>query len=167
MAISVRQLVGAVVVSFCAGSLVAPAFTQAQPAGQTPQATATPSQPTFMLVEFMKVGDGKEDAWMKLEQETWKPMHALRVKDGSIRSWAAIAQYVPGDESDGPVVATVTTFRGWPDPTKTDWTALYKQVRPQGNFAAMVQQTEAARKIVRSEIWQVLDQTEPTTSGTK
>lgn len=120
-----------------------------------------------MLVEFMKVGDGKEDAWMKLERETWKPMHALRVKNGSIRSWAAIAQVLPGDESDGPVVGTVTTFRGWPDPTKTDWTALYKQAHSAGNFEAMALQTEAARKIVRAEIWQVVDQTEPTAAGGK
>jgi hypothetical protein len=105
-----------------------------------------------MLVEFMKVGDGKDADWLKLEQETWKPMHALRVKDGSILSWAAIAQALPGDESDGPVVGTVTTFRGWPDPTKTNWPALFTQAHPQGNIEAVMQQTGAARKIVRAEI---------------
>jgi hypothetical protein len=45
------------------------------------------------------------DDWVKLEQE-WKPLHELRVKEGSMVSWAAIAQSMPGDESNGPVYAT-------------------------------------------------------------
>jgi hypothetical protein len=102
-----------------------------------------------------------------LERETWKPMHELRVKDGGIQSWAAIAQFVPGDESNGPIYGTVTTFRGWPDPTKTDWMGLIKKVHPQAQPDAIFKQTEDARKIVRSEIWQVLDQTNPSTMAGK
>ncbi len=98
---------------------------------------------------------------MKLERETWKPMHEMRVKDGSILSWAVIDQAMPGDESNGPVVATVTTFRGWPDPTKTDWDGLVKKAHPQTQPETIFTQTEAARKIVRSEIWHVIDQTTP------
>ena len=94
-------------------------------------------------------------------------MHALRIKDGSIASWAVIAQALPGDESHGPVLATVTTFRGWPDLTRADWPALLKRAHPDGIIDTVMQRTEATRKIVRSEIWQVLDQTNPATSGGK
>jgi hypothetical protein len=118
-----------------------------------------------MVVEFMKVAEGKEQAWLKLERETWKPLHALRVKDGGIKSWAVLAQAMPGDESNGPTLATVTTFRGWPDPTKTNWTDLMKKAHPQGNVDSLFQQTEDARRIVRSEIWHVLDQTDPANIG--
>lgn len=105
---------------------------------------------------------------MKLERETWKPMHEMRVKDGSIVSWAAIDNHVPGDESDGPIVATVTTFRGFPDPTKTDWAALIKKAHPQTKPETIFEQTEAVRRIVRSEIWHVVDQTAPPpNSGTR
>ena len=118
-----------------------------------------------MLVQFMKVAEGKEDAWLKLERETWKPMHALHVKDGGIKSWAVIAQAMPGDKSNNPTLGTVTTFQGWPDPTRTNWTDLMKKAHPQGNADSLFQQTEDARRIVRAEIWQVLDQTDPTTMG--
>ena len=64
----------------------------------------------------MKVPEGKEENWLKLERESWKPMHALRMKEGLIQSWATIAQVLPGDESNGPVYATVTTFRGMAGP---------------------------------------------------
>jgi hypothetical protein len=120
-----------------------------------------------MTVEFMKVPDGKEEAWLKLERESWKPMHALRMKDGLIQSWAAIAQAVPGDESNGPVYATVTTYRGWPDPTKTNWQSLLQKANPQADVSALFNQTEAARKIVRREVWQVLEQTDPPVAGTQ
>jgi hypothetical protein len=165
MQVSGRQLVGAVIVSFSVGTLSMPLQSQGQASGQTPPASAA-AQPTFMLVEFMKVAEGKGDAWLKLERETWKPMHALRVKDGSIKSWAVIGQAMPGDESNGPTLATVTTFRGWPDPTKQNWTELIKKAHPQADANSVMQQTGEARSIVRSEIWHVLDQTEPAMRGT-
>ena len=68
---------------------------------------------------------------------------------------------MPGDESNGPVYATVTTFRGWPDPTKTDWAGMLREGQSRRDGNALMQQTGAARKIVRSEIWQVLEQTDP------
>jgi hypothetical protein len=166
MSISVRQLAGAVVVSFCVGAFIAPVLTQTQ-GGAAAHAPSVAKQPTFMVVEFMKVPDGKEEAWLKLERENWKPTHALRVKEGLIQSWSVIAQAMPGDESNGPVYATVTTFRGWPDPTKTDWSGMLRKANPKSDGAALEQQTGAARKIVRSEIWQVIDQTDPAPSAIK
>ncbi len=165
MTISVRQLTGAVVVSFCVGAFMSPVWTQVQGTAKPAQPPPAPAgQATYMAVEFMKVPDGKEDAWLKLEREAWKPTHALRVKEGLIQSWSVIAQTMPGDESNGPVYATVTTFRGWPDQTKTDWMGMLQKANPRGDGSALMQQTGAARKIVRSEIWQVLEQTDPATA---
>src|SRR4051812_34458516 len=166
MSISVRQLAGAVVVSFCVGAFIAPVLTQTQ-GGAPAQAPAAAKQPTFMVVEFMKVAEGKEDAWLKLERENWKPTHALRVKEGLIQSWSVIGQAVPRDESNGPVYATVTTFRGWPDQGKTDWAGMLRKANPKSDGAALEQQTDAARKIARTEIWQVLEQPDPPVNGTK
>ena len=166
MVISVRQLTGAVVVSFCVGAFMTPVWTQAPGGAPRAQASTATKQPTYMTVEFMKVPEGKQDEWLKLERE-WKPMDELRVKDGSIVSWAAIGQAVPGDESNGPVYATVTTYRGWPDPTKMNFEELVKKAHPQGDVNALMQQTTAARSMVRTEIWQVLEQTDPPVMGTR
>jgi hypothetical protein len=166
MMISVRQLTGAVVVSFCVGAFITPVGTQVQGGAQTgPASAAVAKQPTYMLVQFMKVPEGKMDDWVKLERE-WKPLHDLRVKEGSMLSWSAIAQAMPSDEANGPVYATVTTYRGWPDPTRLNFEELFKRAYPQGDLDAMSQRTQSARSIVRSEIWQVLDQTEPRAMGT-
>jgi hypothetical protein len=166
MTVSFKQLTGAVVVSFCLGAFIAPVWTQVQETTR-PQATSgAAKQPTFMIVDFMQVPAGKQEDWLKLERE-WKPLHALRVKDGSIQSWAAIAQWMPGDESNGPVHATVTTYSGWPDPTKMNLEKLFKQAHPQGDVNALIQRTESARRMARTEIWQVLEETEPPIAGTR
>jgi len=128
MTFSIRQLIAAVVVSFCIGAVMVPVATQG---GQSNPAPAAANQPKFMVVEFMKVAPGKLGDWVKLERETWKPIHEMRVKEGAIVSWASIAQVMPGDESNGPIAAAVTTFRGWPDPTKDNYEALIKKVHPQ------------------------------------
>lgn len=168
MTISARQLAGAVIVSFSVGAFVTPVWTQAGGSAQpAPAPAAAATESTFMMVEFMKVVDGKEAEWSKLERESWKPMHNIRVKDGKIKSWAAIAQWMPGDEANGPVYATVTTHRGWPNPTNTGWPDLFKKAQGKGDFDTLVQQTESVRKIVRAEIWQVLDQTDSPATGTK
>jgi hypothetical protein len=164
MTFSVRQLIAAVVVSFCIGALLVPVATQGEQANQDPAAA---NQPKFMVVEFMKVAPGKMNDWVKLERETWKPIHQTRVKEGAIVSWASIAQVIPGDESNGPLAAAVTTFRGWPDPTKDNYGALIKKVHPQTPPDTIFNQAEDARKIVRQEIWQVIDETTPRNSGTK
>jgi hypothetical protein len=158
MTFSVRHLIAAVVVSFCIGALVVPVATQE---GQSNPAPAVTNQPKFMVVEFMKVAPGKMGDWVKLEREIWKPIHETRVKEGAIVSWASIAQVMPGDESNGPIAAAVTTFRGWPDPTKDNYEALIKKVHPQMQPGTIFTQAEDARTIVRQEIWHVIAETTP------
>jgi uncharacterized membrane protein YoaK (UPF0700 family) len=53
MSISVRQLAGAVVVSFCVGAFIAPVLTQTQ-GGATAQTPSAAKPPTYMVVEFMR-----------------------------------------------------------------------------------------------------------------
>ena len=54
MTVSVRQLIGAVVVSFCVGAFITPVWTQVQgEAKPAPSAPAAAKQATYMTVEFM------------------------------------------------------------------------------------------------------------------
>jgi hypothetical protein len=155
MTFSVRQMLAAVVVSFASGALVEPAGTQGKPS-----AAASP-QPKFMVIEFMKIAPGKFGDWAALERDTWKPVHQRRVQEGAIVSWAALAQVMPGDESNGPIAAAVTTFSGWPDPTKDNYPALLAKVHPQRKADTIFTQAEDARRIVRQEIWHIIDETTP------
>jgi hypothetical protein len=69
----------------------------------------------------------------------------------------------PGKMGDW--VKLVTTFRGWPDPTKDNYETLIKTVHPQTPPDTIFGQTESARKLVRQEIWHVIDETSPRSSG--
>ena len=44
---------------------------------------------------------------------------------------------------------------------------LAEKANPQADVNALFNQTEAARKIVRREVWQVLEQTDPAVAGTQ
>ena len=44
---------------------------------------------------------------------------------------------------------------------------LAKMAHPQGDVNALMQQTQSARSMVRTEIWQVLEQTDPPVMGTR
>ena len=163
MTFSARQMIAAIVVSFAIGGFAVPVATRGGQADPAPGS----SQPKFMVVEFMKIAPGKFGDWATLEHETWKPIHQRRVKDGAIVSWAALAQVMPGDESNGPIAAAITTFSGWPDPTKDNYPALIEKVHPQLTADSIFTQAEDARKIVRQEIWHVIDETSPPSSGSK
>ena len=134
MTISVRQLTGAVVVSFCVGAFMTPVWTQAPGGAQARQGRRY--QAANLHDGGVHEGARGEDGRVAQVGTGWKPMHELRVKDGSMVSWAAIGQAVPGDESNGPVYATVTTYRGWPDPTKMNFEALAQKAHPQGDVNA-------------------------------
>jgi hypothetical protein len=63
MNISVRQLIGAVVVSFCVGAFITPVGTQVQGAAKPAQSPPPAAkQATYMQVEFMQVPEGKKQA---------------------------------------------------------------------------------------------------------
>jgi hypothetical protein len=125
-----------------------------------------PKQPTYMLVQFMKVPEGKMEEWVKLERE-WKPLHELRVKEGAMLSWAAIAQGDAGRRSERAGLRHGDDLSRMADPTQLNFEELFKRAYRQGDMNAISPRTQSARSIVRSEIWEVLDQTEPPATGTK
>jgi hypothetical protein len=162
--LTARHLVVAVAASFLVGVAVSPVLTDAPSSAnaQQPTAQAKPdSRPTYMVISYIRINPGQEDAYFKAESEGWKPIHNLRVKEGRIQSWAVLGQVIPGDESDGPIYAAVTTYREWPDLPRIDWVGLAKRALPQSpDFGALAARTAAARTIVRREIWEVIDQTD-------
>ena len=51
------------------------------------RATPVMAQGPFVTVDYMKVAPGQEDAYLQLEQKTWKPIHEARIKAGNALAW--------------------------------------------------------------------------------
>ena len=50
-------------------------------------ATPASAQDRYVTVDYMKVAPGGDDAYLQLEQKTWKPVHEARVKAGNAAGW--------------------------------------------------------------------------------
>ncbi len=141
--------VGVLVASaFLAGTFVPVAWTQQGPIQGTGD---------YVVVNYMRVPQGKEPDYVALERGVWKASHEARVRDGNLKSWSLLQTRFGGTE-DPYSFATISTYSKWDDLNVTMQDYLRK-ANPGKDMAELQRQTQAAREIVRTEVWRVIDQT--------
>src|SRR2546425_8053105 len=146
MRIGIPLLTTATAGAFLAGSLSSAAFTQAQ----------QPQRPSVYVVNFMKANPAKVQEYLKLEQETWKPVHQERIRAGQMRSWALYnVQYPYGTSLEYDFV-TIDTYASLAD-AERDISAVFAKVHPSAPLSDIGSRTEAARSLVRGEVWSRID----------
>jgi hypothetical protein len=141
-----------IILSFVAGTLV--------PTGRAQQGTHKP--PKYIEVDYMKATPGHEDEYVRLEQEQWKPIHQERIKQGKLHSWYLFGvRYPSGSEAKYDFV-TVNTFEqfGQMENPYSDLSTLVPKVHPGINLEDFGNRTTKARDIVRTEMWELIDQVE-------
>lgn len=117
-------------------------------------ATAAWSQPQpgpYYYATFFKVPQGKGDAYIKMEKETWKPIHEYRKKQGEIISWAIYAVDFSGEGSPYNYVA-VELFENLPKMDGGNYEQAMKTVHPKRTIEEITKTTLDARVAVRSEM---------------
>lgn len=138
-------------VSFLAGTATSVALSQG--AGQ-----AAPA-PTFVQVDYMKVAPGQADAYLRLERETWMPIHRERIRRGQLRSWALFqVRYPYGTENEYDFVV-VNAYDSLMQ-AGLDLTDVFARVHPNMPLDTLAQRTFAARNLVRGELWHRLERLE-------
>jgi hypothetical protein len=137
-------------VSFLAGTLAPIAMTQ-------------PSDPKYVRIDYMKVDPYKTNSYLKMEREIWKPIHQQLVNDGKIRSWSLYEVRFPQGDNLEYGYLTFTIFNKFQDlETENDFTVftdVLKKVHPKRTPAALEVNTLDNRKLVRSEVWKLVDNT--------
>lgn len=125
-------------------------------------ATGSPLCGQWARVDYMKVEQGKESDYVQLERNFWKKIHAERLKAGIIVSWGLWAVDFPsGTEADYNFV-TVNMYDSfeklgvdqYPD-------SLVSSAYPNGQGEYAMNQTPAARKLVRTEVYWLVDRIGP------
>lgn len=118
---------------------------------------ASPSEPApFLQVDYMKVGPGGGSDYVSLEQDIWKPVHQARLDAGTIASWGLWQMNLPGGTSQPYSHATVTGFQSMADmPGYPE--GVWKEVHPDKNVDEIAKQTYAARDLVQTELWELVD----------
>jgi len=132
--------------AFLLGTFVNTGFTQ--------QAAATP---TILEVACMKVDPLKDDEYVKLEHDLWKPVHQERIKQGRMRSWTMYeVRYPSGSqrECDYRVVNTYNSLADIDKPVAD----IFTKIHPGVPISEVVRRTITGRDLRNSELWYQVDQ---------
>ena len=141
-----------IVSSFLAGTLV-----------NTGRAQTSPRKPPkYIQVDYMKVQPANEGDYMKVEQEGWKPIHQDRIKQGKLHSWYFFGVDFPSGTEAKYNYVTVNTFDQWSqiENPYADLGTMVQKAHPGTNVDDFFARTSKARELVRSEMWELIDQAE-------
>ena len=141
-----RFLVPALIpTAFLLGTFVNTAFTQ--------QAAANP---TVVEVGCMKVDPLKNDDYLKLEHDIWKPMHQERIRQGRMRSWTLYEVRYPAGSQRECDYRTLNTYNSLAD-TDRPIADIVAKVHPSMPMAELVRRTVSGRDFARGELWYQVD----------
>jgi len=125
--------------AFLLGTLVNTGFTQ--------QAAATP---TIVEVGCMKIDPLKEEEYLKMEHDLWRPVHQERIKQGHMRSWTSGSK----NECD---YRTVNVYNSLADMERPIG-EVFTKVHPNVPLAEVGRRTITARDFRTGEVWYQVDQ---------
>lgn len=115
---------------------------------------APPSK--YMEVDLMHPAAGKTADYIKMEKETFLPLHNERVKMGILKGWGLYEKIMPVDTRMEYEYVTVNYYD---DLNKfgDGYTESVKKVFPQKNMDTMFNETTAIRTMVQSGIWKLVN----------
>jgi hypothetical protein len=134
--------------------VVRPALTEAQ----------TQSPPQYAVFEFMKIELGKAADYRKMERDIWMPIHRERIKQGLIKSWTLWGMRFPGGTAREYDAIAITTYDKFANVENSYPPELFKKAHPKMTDEERNARTTATRKMIRTELVVLLDQTQPTSS---
>ncbi|KJF44071.1 hypothetical protein [Draconibacterium sediminis] len=107
----------------------------------------------YVVVEYFNVKPDGHLKYLEAEQKIWKPMHQERIKQGIIVSWNLYAVEFTGSADSYNYVA-ITTYNN-PKTLENPWNAeIPAKVHPNMGLSEILDRTNKAREIVRSELYQ-------------
>jgi hypothetical protein len=118
-----------------------------------------PTMSEYIHVNFMKTPNGKEEEYVKMEREIFKPIHAADVASGGREDWALYSRMAPyGSQFDYNFI-TVDMHGNLDQLMSTQSEALWKQVHPDKNIEDLFDKMVNLRSLVRQETWKLVAQT--------
>ena len=107
----------------------------------------------FFEISYMRSAPGKTAAYENLEKNVFKTLHAERKSQGAITAWAFWQLVYPASGIRDYDYVTVNGINDWDKFINSDYGDIYKKVFPSGDINKLTAQTQAARTIVKTEVW--------------
>jgi hypothetical protein len=101
---------------------------------------------------------GSRSAHVKAEKEIWDPVHAARIKDGKMLAWVVAAKILPWGANEPFHDVTVDLYESLESYlTNRSPMPYFEKAHPSKNLDEMMDQTNAASTLVKSEVRLILD----------
>ncbi len=118
--------------------------------------TASTAQPKIAYIGYMKPEPG--GGYANLERRFWKPLHQERVNRGILRSWTLYQVRFPAGTEKEYTFFTIQLYDKF-EHLETQYPAgIWEKVHPNVKEDDIGMRTNAARKMVRTEVLNLLDQ---------
>lgn len=111
----------------------------------------------YVSLDFMKVAPGKDSAYVKMEKEVWLPIHKERMKLGIIKDWGLYEKIMPYDSRSDFDYVTGQFFDDINSLVDAKYMEAFTKAYPGQDPGKFMQNTEDNRKLVRNELWKVVD----------
>lgn len=129
-------------------------YTPVQGAHTDEAPNAPPSK--YMQVDLMHPAAGKTEDYIKMEKETFLPLHKERINMGILKGWGLYEKIMPVDTRMDYEYVTVNFYDdlnklndGFPESAK--------KVFPQKDLNALFNETAAIRTMEQSSVWKLMD----------
>jgi hypothetical protein len=114
---------------------------------------APPSK--YIQVDLMRPAAGKTADYIKMEKETFLPLHNERIKMGILKGWGLYEKLMPVDSRMEFEYVTVNYYDDL-NKMSEGYAESVKKVFPQKDMNAMFTETEGTRTMVQSGIWKLM-----------
>lgn len=111
----------------------------------------------YIQVDYMKVPEGGDQAYMDIETQVWKKMHKVRQKAGKIDAWGMYSVRYPYGTKEPFNYTTANFMSSW---KQTGMGIDMEDAKAAGlseDGANIMKKTLKARSLVSSELWERVD----------
>jgi len=111
----------------------------------------------YMVMNHMNVGSGYEFEYQMMEDEVARPLHELRMANGTMVGWELNTLIIPGGVSLGHNFSTIDYYERLEHMEFGFTQELIRQTHPGTNINEVFEHIDRTRDLVRSEVWELVE----------
>jgi hypothetical protein len=111
----------------------------------------------YVQVDYMTPVPGKEAQYVKMEEDTFRPIHKQRMNLNALKGWALLGKILPGDSNDPAPYVTINFYDNFDGMIDSKYTEATKKAWPTQDINKLFQTIGTVKKGQRSELWKLME----------
>jgi hypothetical protein len=111
----------------------------------------------YVQIDYMKPLPGKSSEYVKMERDVFYPIHQERIKLGALTDWGLYEKILPYTENSENDFVTANFFNNVNSIIDPKYEQAFNSMQNSVDFIRLSSQIDQTRKLVRSDIWKLVD----------